>query len=155
MSVSQPFSAAATPTPTVSPTPNVAINLLLRFVKILDVGFITVVYFVLAYVIAVGFDQWLGPFDEAKNDKKTIARVFGELILQCWFFATVTYIIRNVVELVPSPFEGILGFRHLIVKELTSAAVFSMILLWNSHNFIRKMEYMYYRVTGTDKPSGR
>lgn len=127
---------------------SVATDIALRVMKMIDIGYIAAIYFVLAYVIAIAIDMMLGPFDKAKNDKKSGARVFGELVGQCWLFGVLTYIARNFVELIPSPFDGVMGFNHRAVKELGGAAVFSMILLWNSHNFIGKMEYLYTRVTG-------
>jgi len=71
----------------------------------------------------------------------------AELVLQIWCFGMLTYLARNIVEIIPSPFNGICGFQHNRVKELSSAATFSIILIWNSHNFIAKMGYLYKRVT--------
>lgn len=39
-----------------------------------------------------------------------------------------TYIIRNIVELIPSPFNNIYDFHHKRVKELSSAGVYTLIL---------------------------
>ena len=129
--------------------PSFATDVALRLMKMVDIGYIAVIYFVFAYAIAIGLDAVLGPFDLAANENKSRVRIFAELMGQCWLFGVITYIARNLVELIPFPFDGVLGFNHRAVKELGGAAVFSMILLWNSHNFIAKMEYLYTRVTGS------
>jgi hypothetical protein len=46
-----------------------------------------------------------------------------------WIIGVSTYIIRNIVELIPSPFEGIQGLIHKRVKELGSAGVYTLILM--------------------------
>lgn len=122
-------------------------DIVVRSIKMIDIGYITIIYFILAYVIAITIDTWLGPFNQTKNDKKSIFRIGCELIFQMWCFGMLTYVARNIVELIPFPLNGIYGFQHRRVKELGSAAVFSVILVWNSHNFVAKMGYLYTRVT--------
>jgi hypothetical protein len=65
--------------------------------------------------------------EEAK--KKSDFRLFGELILLTWFLGIAIYAARNLFPLVPWPLEGVWGYQHLRVKEVTSGAVFAATLL--------------------------
>jgi hypothetical protein len=122
-------------------------DIIIRCIKILDIGYITSIYFVLALFVGISIDKLLGPFDPIKNDKKNTWCIAAELILQIWIFGILIYIARNVVEIIPSPFNGIYGFEHNRLKELHQAFVFSIILIWNSHYFINKMAFLYKRIT--------
>ena len=124
---------------------NVTKDIIIRFIKIMDIGYITAIYFILALVVALSIDKILGPFDDEKNDKKSTLRIIFELILQMWMFGIFIYLSRNLVEIIPSPFNGVYGFKHDKVKELHQPFVFSIILIWNSHYFINKVAYLYKR----------
>jgi len=84
-----------------------------RTIKVLDIGYITVIYFILGILISRVFDVYLGKFNKSNDDKKHIARVGLELIGIIWAIGSIVYLSRNAVELIPSPFEGLYGFKHL------------------------------------------
>ena len=117
-----------------------------RTIKILDIGYITIIYFILGILISRVFDIYLGKFDKSKDDKKHIARVGLELIVIIWAIGAIVYLARNIVELIPSPFDGLYGFKHLQMKELGSAAVFTMIVLSYTYHFAGKLNYFNNRI---------
>ena len=47
-------------------------ELKLRSVKIIDIGYITIIYFITAVLLAKLFTKLYGPFDEKKEEKKDI-----------------------------------------------------------------------------------
>jgi len=118
-------------------------EIIVRTIKILDIGYITAVYFILGILMAKLCDNRLGPFDENKEKKKSIYQSIFELILYLWFIGVVIYIVRNVVPLIPFPLNGIYGFDHLKVKEVTSAATFSLAFIYFQQHYQDKIKYIF------------
>jgi len=121
-------------------------DFLLRSIKILDIGYITVIYFILGLVFSRLFDLYFSKHNPKNDNKKTIYKVGIELVFMIWILGIIIYIVRNLVELIPSPFDGLFGFNHYLVKELGSAAVFTMILLSYTYHFKHKLDYFNDRI---------
>jgi hypothetical protein len=114
-----------------------------RGLKILDMGYIACIYFVVGIVLAKVFDKLFGPYDEKEEAKKSFFQKTLELIGMMWAFGIVTYIVRNLIEFIPSPFNGYYGFNHLLVKELKSATVFTFVFLYFQAHFKAKLQSYY------------
>jgi hypothetical protein len=119
---------------------------LLRGIKIIDICYITFIYFVLGYVTAFAYDKVLGEFDEAATKKKSTLRLAAELILHVCTIAVLTYVIRNLVELIPFPLNGVYGFNHYRVKELTIAPMFSLVIIIFQDHLRAKMRHLFDRL---------
>ena len=115
----------------------------LRSIKIIDIGYITIIYFVTAVVLAKLFGKSYGKFDEKKEDKKTFLLRTLELAGMMWIIGVVTYIVKNVVELIPFPLDGVYGFNHMLMKELKHGAVFTFVFLFFEDHFKSKLTYYY------------
>jgi len=118
-------------------------DVLMRSIKILDIGYITVIYVVFSIVIASFVDNIIGKFDEKKESKKPIWRILIEMILAIWFYGVLIYIVRNLVELIPFPLNGYEGFEHKRVKELGNATVFTFTFLIFCDYFKSKISFFY------------
>lgn len=110
-----------------------------RIVKVLDIGYTSMIYLIIAILFAVGIDRWLGHFDETKEKKKSKLRRLLELIGITWLVVIVTYLVRNIVELIPSPFHKMGGFDHYQTKELRFGAIFMFIFLFLLTHFRDKL----------------
>jgi hypothetical protein len=125
----------------------------MRSLKLLDIGYIAVLYFVAAAVMTVLFDKIFGEWSEVVENDKSSVRIGLELIGMVWLFGVSTYLVRHLVEKIPSPISYIplsnpgLKFDHRQVKELSNASVFTLILLGTSYHFRKKLEYFYRRIT--------
>ena len=82
-------------------------EIIVRGIKIIDIGYITALYLILGILSAKFFDARLGIFDVNKEKKKPLTQSILELILYLWFIGVFIYIIRNVVPLIPFPLNGI------------------------------------------------
>ena len=118
-------------------------EIIVRSIKILDIGYITSLYFILGVILAKSCDKYLGKFDEKNEKQKTIVKIVIELILYLWFIAIVVYIVRNVIPLIPFPLNGIYGFDHLKVKEVTSATMFSISFIYFQQYYQDKIKFIF------------
>lgn len=126
-------------------------DLIIRSIKMVDIGYITVLYFTLAFVLIIPFNEIYEKFVDLENDYKSTAQIFGELIVHIWFLGISVYIARNLVEKIPFPLNGYRGFKHDKVKELHSATVFTLIFFYFQTHMRDKIGYLYKRVTGKNK----
>ena len=121
-------------------------ELIIRTIKIIDIGFITIIYFIIGIFLAKKCDNFLGKFDEVKEEKKSIYKSLIELLLYLWFIGIVIYIVRNIVPLIPFPLDGIYGFQHLKVKKVTSTSIFCIAFLYFQKHYQNKIKYIYSKL---------
>lgn len=125
----------------------------MRFIKIMDMGYIAMLYFTFGVVVSYLVDKAFGNWSVTCDQNKSTFRIGVELLGMIWLFGVITYVVRHLVELIPSPLDGISlsnperQFQHSRMKELSNATVFSLILMGTSYHFRKKLEYFYHRVT--------
>jgi hypothetical protein len=117
-----------------------------RLTKIADIGYITILYAIAALILAKVFDKVSKVLDVEDDSKKSSPRLFFEIILYLWAAGIVIYGVRNLMELVPSPFDGVYGLEHLRVKELGNAGVFVFIFFYFEESLKKKMTVLYNRL---------
>ena len=118
-------------------------ELIVRSLKVFDIGYITVIYFGLGILLAKTFDILFGKYDEKEESKKSLWQQTAEIICMMWMYGVIIYIVRNLVELIPFPFDHIHGFDHLKLKELKNAAVFTFVFLYFQDYFKTKIQVYY------------
>jgi hypothetical protein len=100
-----------------------------RLVKIADIGYITILYFLTGFLSALILCFLFNLYVKIVGRSKNITVIMLELVILMWLVGALTYIVKNIVELIPSPFEGMQGLKHKNVKELGSAGVYGVILI--------------------------
>ena len=65
-----------------------------------------------------------------------------EIYLNFAIIAIFGYVIRNIIEFIPSPFDGLCGVNHLKVKELNGGLVFGFTLFYYQTNLRKKIDYV-------------
>jgi len=118
----------------------------LRTIKIFDIGYIFIFYFAMAFIVATVLDKVMGDFDFGKADNKSTIILTLELFLHTWLVAIGIYIARNVMQAIPSPFNGIMGFEHSRVKEINDTSLFTATVLFFQQNFRDKVYYLQNRI---------
>jgi len=118
-------------------------DLLMRGIKLLDIGYINVLYVFIALMFAKLTDTIMGQFDSAMESKKSKFRLTIELILALWIYGIIIYIARNVVGIMPFPLDGYEGFEHRRVKELGSATAFTFTYVLFSDYIKTKISFYY------------
>lgn len=118
---------------------------LLRIIKIIDIGFLAAIYFVLGILGSAIFDNLYGPFDDAYEQSKSTFRLWGEIILHLSLVGVSVYLLRNFVEKIPFPLNGIQGYDHNKVTELSGGIILTFSIL-NQNVLRRKIEILYNRL---------
>ena len=118
-------------------------DILMRSIKIFDIGYITILYIALSITFAILTDKIMGEFDAKKEGKKSKLRLTIELILTVWLYGVLIYFVRNVVGFIPFPLDGFHGFEHKKVKELNSATVFTFTYVLFSKFIKAKLSFYY------------
>lgn len=122
-------------------------EIIIRMIKLLDIGYITTIYVILAIILAKLCDKYFGKFDEVSEEKKPLIQSIIELILHLWLIGITIYIVRNFVPLIPFPLNGIYGFNHLKVKELSTATIFSIVFIYFYQYYQNKIKYILSKIS--------
>ena len=126
-------------------------DVLIRLNKMVDIGFITTIYFIMGAIVANMVTGFQTKFDSEENDKKTLIRNILNLIILIWINGVLIYIARNLIEFIPYPFDNFFGFQHKKVKELGAATAFTFVLLYYQPNLNNLMKYLKNRFDNTFK----
>jgi hypothetical protein len=140
-------------TPPKQPTPAKKMPLLQDFLirtnKMIDIGYITTIYFILGAIVANMITKYQNEFNNKEEDKRTVIKSSLSLILLIWINGVLIYFARNLVELIPYPFDSYFGFHHKKVKELGAATAFTFVLLYYQPNLNKMMKYLTVRWKNT------
>jgi hypothetical protein len=121
-------------------------ELVIRSIKVIDIGFITALYLTFGIVLAKLCDKVLGELDEEKENQKPLWQLLIELFLYLWFVGIVVYVVRNVVQMIPFPFHGVYGYDHFRVKELINAVIFFVMFLHFQEYYQKKIRHLFTRL---------
>lgn len=123
------------------------------FTKIFDIGMVTVYYFIAAVVTSILLDTALGPFEEPPLKSNQVAETYDilrmclEVIVQFFFIGVIIYAMRNVVEHIPFPLEGVGGFEHKRLKEIDEAFVFIVVFMFYQKYLEKKLYFLRDQIT--------
>ena len=120
--------------------------LAIRGIKILDIAYLSGLYVAIGLTFSVLVNNYIGRFNPKAADQKSIPRLMLEIWLQLSIILVSAYIIHNIVELVPSPLDGVAGFKHALVKERSGGVIFSFLLFFYQTNLRDKITYVIHRL---------
>ena len=101
-----------------------------RLIKLADIGYIVVIYFIIGVLLSKLSNRFIIVDDLEKDKQKSTIRLIIEIISIIWLIIVIYYIIRNIVELIPSPFHGLYGYDHYRLKELNGVAVLGVTYIY-------------------------
>lgn len=117
-----------------------------RLVKIVDMGYVTVVYSAFSVLALYSIRVLLGKYDKKDDEKKSSIILFGEILGLLWATSILFYFIRNVIgDYFPSPFHRIAGYNHYRLKEFMSGSVFIYLFMQFFSPLREKLKILYNR----------
>ena len=120
----------------------------IRGIKLIDICFMTTIYFLLGFLCSRGIDRLQGNKTEEQQKKEPRWQLLLEIILVLWCSSVSMYIIKNLVELIPFPLDGVCGFKHsrTVQSEYAGISVFSFALFYFQKKLPLKMNIIYNTV---------
>lgn len=112
-----------------------------RSLKMIDIVYVSIIQFGFAYFLGQCIDDFF-EWVFGNSDDKSRTKIMIEVFVQVTIIALVLYITKNIIELIPSPFDGLYGFQHNRVKEVKSGtflAIFIAIFQVNMQSKIAKL----------------
>jgi hypothetical protein len=119
-------------------------------VKLLDIGLTTIYFFVVGILAAKGFDTVFGEINHEDYRNKSIGLLFLDIIVHLFILGVVAYALRNIVQMIPYPLNGMAGYDHFRLKELEGGEVMALVLILFQKNLHAKVLYFVNRVFGID-----
>jgi hypothetical protein len=117
-----------------------------RGVKIIDIAYVATIYLTLGAILSISIDRQLGKFNQEEADLKSTAQLYGEVLLHFASIGILMYIVRNIVEWIPFPLNGMYGYEHMRLNELKNAGLFGVIFFLFQNNLKDKLVYLSKRV---------
>jgi hypothetical protein len=99
-------------------------ELIIRSIKLLDMGYAGAVNILSAIFLVSIINKIEGEYNPLEEEKKSTAKLLLHVILKMWLIVVLAYIVRNVFQMIPFPFEGVCGYKHMKVGEVTSSSIF-------------------------------
>ncbi len=119
----------------------------MRGIKMIDISYVTIIYFIFGYIVALIIEKILGKLDIDKEKKKSTFNILLDIAVNFSIIGIFSYVARNLAEFIPFPLDGINGFAHQRVKELHNVApVFVFIVMYYQTNLKIKMNYAKDRI---------
>lgn len=108
--------------------------------KSTDIAYITLLYLTSAYFCAYNLDKiFSNIYDKKFSSNKSANNLFVEISVQIMITSIVSYAVRNLIMMIPSPLHGVCAFDHYKVKELNSGPILLMFLIIFQKNLQKKI----------------
>lgn len=119
-------------------------------VKLADIGFITVLYFIAALLFAWVFNSVYPSKSEKEYQETSLWLLTGDVVFHIFLIGVVAYILRNLIALVPFPLEGVAGFQHGRLKELQGGVILAVLIFMFQESLRTKIAVLAKRTLGFD-----
>jgi hypothetical protein len=124
-----------------------------RFIKIMDIGYMVILYFIFGIFLSKITDRIFGGYSKKEIKAKSTLRLIMELVVTIWFNMVLFYVARNIMEMIPSPFDGLYGYDHSRLKEVTNTAILGLTYLYFQSGFRVKLNELNIRLSLTNNPT--
>lgn len=117
-------------------------NIIIKSIKLIDIGYIIVLDFLAGYYSAIFLDHFFFKLFGNHNLNKNKFRVLCEILIQVMITGIIAYILRNLIEYVPFPLNGVSGYNHMRVKELRDGPILLFFIFLFQYKLQEKVEYL-------------
>jgi len=120
----------------------------------IDIIYISILAVIFGFGLAYISDIIFRNFDkkkydsEVKESREIRYELFIKMIIVVSYTSIILYILRNFIELIPSPFNGICGLEHVRVKEIETVTAIIFILFFSyQFDFLEYIRDRYTRIS--------
>jgi uncharacterized membrane protein len=117
-----------------------------RTIKILNIGYLGIIYSVLTITISILIDKIMPKYDEKEYNKKEIYIIILECFLSIVLIMIGVYFIRNIVQVLPYPLDNIKSFDHTRLKELNGGVLLAFFVVTFQQNLKNKILHVTKRL---------
>lgn len=115
-------------------------------IKIIDIGFLTCIYFTLGVLTSAVFDNFYGCYDEKYEDQKSTFQLMAEILFHVFLVGIAVYLLQVLVMSIPFPLDGVQGYHHGQTRELLGGVILTFSVL--KQDVLRnKINLLYQRLT--------
>ena len=100
-----------------------------RLVKIMDIILTCNYMFIGGILISILIDYIIPSLTNIELKQKSAVILYVEIFLHIGILVTFVYFLRNIIEKIPSPFDGVHGLDHSRLKELSGCIILSFSIL--------------------------
>ena len=118
-----------------------------RLIKIMDIGYMVILYVIFGIFLSKITDALFGEYTEDETKAKSTLRLIIEIIIIVWFTIIVFYVARNIMEVVPSPFDGLYGYDHSRLKEVTNGLILAFTYIYFQNELRNKLGELNRRLS--------
>ena len=112
------------------------------FIRLLDIGLLGVYFLFFSIFFSLCIEKlFLNIFQE--NTKNSFLLLL-EISAYAFFIMIISYIIRNIVELIPFPLDKLYNYDHGRVSELKGGVIFAFAIIIFMKNFKKKLDILIY-----------
>ena len=126
-------------------------DIIVRLIKILNMGYANVIFIIPTIFVATMLDKKVYSkihFSKVKKDEeKEIIPLLGEILIILTINGIVAYILRNILQKVPFPFEGVYGFDHMKIMEVRSGAAILVVLMYFATTIVNKIKTLQQKIS--------
>ena len=119
----------------------------------IDIIYISILAVIFGFALAYVSDQIFGNFEKEKYDndvkqnKEIRYELFIKMVIVVGYTSIILYLLRNFIELIPSPFNGICGLEHVHVKEIETVTGIIFVLFFSyQYDFLEYVRDRYTRM---------
>ncbi len=123
-----------------------------RLIKMIDIIYISILAVIFGFSLAYVSDKIFGKFEkekydnEIKENKEIRYELFIKIVVVVSYTSIILYLLRNFIELIPSPFNGICGLKHVQVKEIETVTGIIFVLFFSyQYDFLEYIRNTYTR----------
>ncbi len=119
-------------------------NIEIVFLKIFAIFYVSVLYVIFGVYITTmldeyGFVDMLVDNDHKNKSTDSVFKLVVETAIVVGIIAVFAFIGRNLIQLIPFPFDGVFGFNYESVREVTSGAILFVFMVTFSASIQQKV----------------
>ncbi len=112
------------------------------FIRLIDIGLLGIYFVILSIAFSIGIEYvFIEIF--GKKPINTFLLIL-EILLYAVAIMIISYIIRNIVELIPFPLDKLYGYNHKRISELKGGVIFAFAIIIFMKNFKRKLDILIH-----------